>query len=47
MFCHSCGGVLIFLGQLGNLFWFRCRQCGLEQSHEESEVEEAQELSVN
>ena len=30
--CLMCGGELCFLGQLGRLFWFRCRDCGLEIS---------------
>lgn len=32
MICQLCGGVLVLLGLLGNLAWFRCRQCGMEFS---------------
>ncbi len=28
--CPSCDGQLVPLGQLGNLFWGRCRDCGCE-----------------
>lgn len=27
--CGMCGGVLIFLGQLGLIRHYRCRQCGM------------------
>lgn len=30
--CVTCGGGLVPMGQLGNLKWFRCRNCGMEQS---------------
>jgi len=30
--CVVCHGDLVFLGGLGNLEWFRCRACGMEQS---------------
>ncbi len=30
MYCPVCSGETIFLGQLGNLEWYRCRNCGLE-----------------
>jgi len=29
--CKHCYGELFFLGQLGNLHWFRCRNCGADQ----------------
>lgn len=30
--CLACGGsALIFMGRLGNLRWFYCRDCGWEQ----------------
>jgi hypothetical protein len=29
--CEACGGQLEFLGELGNMAHFRCRQCGLAQ----------------
>lgn len=32
--CQLCGGFLYLLGQLGNLQWFRCRDCGMEFSRE-------------
>jgi rubredoxin len=35
MMCPMCGpGDIIFLGQLGKLYWSRCRLCGLEFSSE-------------
>jgi len=30
MFCSLCGGILCLLGRLGNLCWFRCRNCGMD-----------------
>jgi hypothetical protein len=30
--CVVCHGDLVFMGQLGNLKWFRCRACGMQQS---------------
>lgn len=30
--CECCGGPLSSLGRLGYLDWFRCRDCGLDQS---------------
>lgn len=30
--CVVCHGDLVFIGGLGNLKWFRCRACGMEQS---------------
>jgi len=30
--CPKCGGPGALLGQLGNLWWFRCRDCGWEFS---------------
>lgn len=33
-YCPSCGGVGFWLGQLGILTWFRCRDCGGEFSQE-------------
>jgi tRNA(Ile2) C34 agmatinyltransferase TiaS len=32
--CSLCGGQLELLGYLGNLAWFRCRNCGMEFSFE-------------
>ena len=34
MACRMCGGVLSFLGNLGQKRWFRCRDCGYEQCNE-------------
>ena len=31
-FCPQCGGDPTLIGKLGNLDWFRCRQCGWEWS---------------
>lgn len=28
--CTECGGTAYSMGFLGNLQWFRCRQCGME-----------------
>ena len=30
--CDMCGGILILLGQLGDVTWFRCEVCGWEQA---------------
>ena len=30
MECSICGGDLIYLGGLGSVDWFRCRNCGDE-----------------
>jgi hypothetical protein len=30
--CKMCGGPLIKMGGLGNLMWYRCRNCGMETS---------------
>lgn len=35
--CTGCGGELTYLGPMGNLVYFRCRACGLEQSKPASE----------
>lgn len=29
-FCNTCGSEMYLLGQLGDLYWFRCRACGDE-----------------
>lgn len=34
--CVLCGGPVVFLGQLGRIDWFRCRNCGAEQFSEET-----------
>jgi hypothetical protein len=39
MFCAACGGVLMFLGQLGRLLHFKCRACGLPQSFDKATVD--------
>jgi hypothetical protein len=31
--CFVCSGVLVLLGRLGCLLWYRCRNCGMECSH--------------
>ena len=31
MFCEFCNGVLGLLGVLGDLAWFRCQDCGIDQ----------------
>jgi hypothetical protein len=30
VYCDMCGGPLIFLGCLGKLDWYQCRNCGHE-----------------
>lgn len=30
--CPLCDGVGVGMGQLGNLFWYRCQNCGTEFS---------------
>lgn len=39
--CAACGGPLVGLGALGDLHWFRCRNCGMDQSinHHEDDAE--------
>lgn len=32
MRCSYCDGPLVHLGNLGNLSWYRCRDCGMDQS---------------
>ena len=32
MICDQCNGPLYILGQLGGLFWARCRHCGADQT---------------
>lgn len=32
MRCSYCDGPLVSLGNLGNLSWYRCRDCGMDQS---------------
>lgn len=46
MSCEQCGGVLALLGTLGRLTWFRCVQCGWQQSCEDFEHEEEEETWV-
>ena len=31
--CHS--GIGLVLGRLGNMLWYRCRDCGMEFGHKE------------
>jgi hypothetical protein len=41
--CSACDAeapCLAFMGQLGDLVWFRCVHCGGEQSREASELRE-------
>ena len=33
--CCGCSGPLTLLGALGRLTWWRCRDCGLDQSTRE------------
>ena len=32
MSCEICGGGLMWLGNLGSVTWWRCRNCGMDQS---------------
>ena len=34
MRCQLCRGLLMLLGVLGHLKWFRCRNCGMQFSRE-------------
>ena len=34
--CEMCGGPGVPSGRLGDLFWFRCRNCGIEFTGEEN-----------
>jgi len=36
--CPVCGGVLVPLGTLGIRDYFRCRDCGMDCSHETGTV---------
>ena len=38
--CNECGGPLVPLGQMGHLFFFRCRNCGNEQAEEVAVIQE-------
>jgi hypothetical protein len=38
--CVDCHGVLVLLGILGDLAWFRCRDCGLDQSITSAQLED-------
>ena len=33
--CSLCGGPLFYLGPMGRLDWYRCRQCGADNYIEE------------
>jgi len=36
-YCPICDNPGGFMGQLGNLLWFRCISCGMEFNHKASE----------
>jgi tRNA(Ile2) C34 agmatinyltransferase TiaS len=38
--CRICGGFLKWLGRLGKKTWFRCEDCGTDQSHEINDLNE-------
>ena len=42
--CPLCNGPLSFLGFLGKLGWFRCRNCGMDCSKpaEECDVDDSE-----
>lgn len=37
MECTECSGTAYSIGFLGNVQWFRCRQCGMEVCNEDHE----------
>ena len=39
MNCTACGGQLVSLGVLGNLHWFRCRDCGIDQHADVDDID--------
>lgn len=41
--CSTCGGIGNYLGQLGNLIHFRCRQCGMQFSIDAPEPDDDQD----
>ena len=40
MYCEICGGTLCWLGRLGRLCWFVCRDCGMQCSRSAEEVDD-------
>jgi len=43
--CFACSGHSNFMGSLGDLDWYRCRNCGFEQAQQttpEDSEEEAE-----
>ncbi len=34
--CEMCGGPAVSMGFLGDVEWFRCRNCGWENAREEN-----------
>ena len=42
MNCKMCGGEAVRMGQLGDRVWYRCRDCGWEQSQHKTEEENAE-----
>lgn len=30
--CPECGGIVYYMGTLGNVNWYRCQDCGMEIS---------------
>jgi hypothetical protein len=37
--CAACGGMLVYMGNLGDRLHYRCRNCGLDQSRERERKE--------
>lgn len=35
--CKICGGELVSLGRVGDLYWMKCRACGLLHSKRATE----------
>ena len=39
--CGFCDGSMVQIGLLGTIRWYRCRDCGIERSLTESEIDRA------
>ena len=37
--CPLCGGIGSLMGQLGNLVWFRCLNCGIDFNVEKDKLQ--------
>ena len=43
--CPECNGPGVFMGSLGRLDWFRCRNCGMEFSQEDADAATRREMA--